>query len=201
MKKCKYGGVYEVLDKIRKRPGSYLGHVSIGHLEAFMSGLQFGDLDPGSPSLWDFVHWHTATLEKPTSFPWGAFEEDRVGGEAAVSAYLSRLDEYRDCTVILRHVHRGPFAARFQTWGLTGFEVPVPPECLVISQYEPSPVYRLDEGRYERGKEWGRFFPSVAAAMKFASEQWAASPGEWMPTQQVVAADEDGSATPPQPRR
>jgi hypothetical protein len=92
-----FSTVCELLDALRPRPAMYLGHSSIGHLSAFLSGLSFADLDPGSPSVWGFNRWITARVKGiSTNLPC-VWLEEKLGTEAALEAYFRYLGEYRVC--------------------------------------------------------------------------------------------------------
>ena len=52
--------VYEVLDAVRERPDLYgIAGKSLRSLNVFLAGLACGNLDPGTPSAWEFPLWAT----------------------------------------------------------------------------------------------------------------------------------------------
>src|SRR4051794_36093387 len=87
--------VYEVLDRVRTRPGMYIGDVSVVALQAFESGLSWSELGAGVPSFWAFTHWASAIIDQSTG-TWSLMQ-DRIGPEATIAAYFDHLDRFRKC--------------------------------------------------------------------------------------------------------
>src|SRR3712207_1941888 len=93
-----FEAVYDVLDAARNRPGMYgIGGRSFRLLQAFLSGLNWGKLAPGDPSVWDFPFWVTVRKDVVgTSFPWHWLETSETD-EEAYGTWFRLLDEYRGC--------------------------------------------------------------------------------------------------------
>ena len=76
-----YETTYHVLDHLRERPVLFLGNWYLRNpftaLMTFLSGLQFSEIDPGHPSLWEFSRWITAHASLSTCLVWDEFEEQR----------------------------------------------------------------------------------------------------------------------------
>ncbi|WP_020407215.1 hypothetical protein [Hahella ganghwensis] len=69
--------IFDVLDKIRKRPGMYTGEVSLASLNTFLCGYQMamdgvGAVDIASPGFGGFFEWAARKHGcRPSSFGWG----------------------------------------------------------------------------------------------------------------------------------
>lgn len=95
--------IYDLLDRMRQRPGLYLGVKSISRLSAFLDGyvLAFDDaslaLEMGDPSFARFSEWVAQTQGQPESIAswndlilWEVDDE-----EIAVDEFYKLLDKFR----------------------------------------------------------------------------------------------------------
>jgi hypothetical protein len=176
-----FSTVYELLDAIRPRPAMWLGHASIGHLSAFLSGLSFADLDPGSPSIWGFTRWITARVDGISANLPCMWLEENLGTEAALEAYFRYLDEYRVCKEIEVAVARlAQLIPRFFVVDSAGNkQSPPSPDRLYVGQFAPSKVFFLGE---DYGGNVERCFPyhrTLKGAIAEAKIRWSVPVSAW----------------------
>jgi hypothetical protein len=108
--------LYDILDKMRERPGMYLGSHSITRLEAFICGFYEGSNDevPENPPFGDFNDFVGKFYGKYTTAGWkNLILADHYGNEQeALDRFFVLLDEYRENpnkpnsrAIILRLMH------------------------------------------------------------------------------------------------
>jgi hypothetical protein len=95
-------GLYETLEKIKDKPGMYLGHPSITALQFFIEGYEFarGELGIESPEAElefhrDFQAWIQQKLEVQTISSWAKIIQLYCTDEKEAFFYFFRLlDEF-----------------------------------------------------------------------------------------------------------
>ncbi|MDX1947649.1 MAG: hypothetical protein SFU86_19785 [Pirellulaceae bacterium] len=180
-----YRTVYEILDALRVRPALFLGNLHRRHpfatLLAFLDGLSFADIDPGTPPIWLFSRWITARVDGiSTNLPWDWLEE-QLGGDGAYAAYFQYLDEYRACLEVEVARPEGvELVPRFWRVDSKGCQVSPPiPERLYVGQWAPSEVFFLTE---VYGASVERCFPyhrSVEGVVEEAQSRWSVPASAW----------------------
>ncbi len=91
----------ELLDKIRPRPGMYIGYHSPTHLHSFLSGVSFASnynsSDTEQPNFGDFHDWIAKRLNYSESTSGWAYmiEDQRKDKEEALWLFFELLDEFR----------------------------------------------------------------------------------------------------------
>jgi hypothetical protein len=180
-----YRTIYEILDALRVRPALFLGNLHRRHpfatLLAFLDGLSFADIDPGSPPIWLFSRWITARVDRiSTNLPWDWLEE-QLGGDGAYAAYFQYLDEYRACREIeVARAEGVDLVPRFWRVDSKGGRVSPPiPERLYVEQWAPSRVFFLAE---VYGTSVERCFPyhrSVEGVVEEAHSRWSVPASAW----------------------
>lgn len=91
----------ELLDKIRPRPGMYIGHHSPTHLHSFLSGFScasnYKSSNTEQPNFDDFNDWVAKRLNYYASTSGWAYmiEDQREDKEEALWLFFELLDEFR----------------------------------------------------------------------------------------------------------
>lgn len=94
-------GVYELLDKIRRRPGMYIGYHSPTHLHSFLSGFLMGTgsalKTSETPHFNEFQDWVAGKFNYYESTSGWAYmiEDQREDKEEALHLFFELLDEFR----------------------------------------------------------------------------------------------------------
>ncbi|MEO1432543.1 MAG: hypothetical protein AAFV71_26420 [Cyanobacteria bacterium J06633_8] len=97
-------GLYEVLQKIKSRPGMYIGKPSVTHLFHFLVGYEFarGELDI-EPTEWEddfhenFQPWLQKRYHVSTSNSWANIIMLYCGSEKeGLDSFYELLDEFRN---------------------------------------------------------------------------------------------------------
>jgi hypothetical protein len=97
-------GLYEVLQKIKPRPGMYIGRASVSDLFHFLVGYEFarGELDI-EPTDWEndfhenFQPWVQKKYHVSTSNSWAKIIMLHCGSEQeGLNAFYRLLDEFRN---------------------------------------------------------------------------------------------------------
>ncbi|HEY9750628.1 MAG TPA: hypothetical protein V6C63_18245 [Allocoleopsis sp.] len=175
--------IYDVLDALRKCPGMYLGNrgkKSFVALIAFITGLDFAELDEGEPPFWKFSRWITGRIEgMSTTLPWEWMDE-KYGSEQAFEQFFNLLDEYRTCRIICVakttiQVHK----STFHNSEPINSEKPIE---VYIAQFVPSDVYSLVEVYINKRYEYFPYHKSIHEAKEKAKSQWGVLDDEWFGT-------------------
>src|SRR5688500_2090829 len=175
--------IYDVLDLVRERPGMYgIRAKSLLHLQSFVAGLAFSDLDPGRPSFWDFPKWVTVRSGNVgTSMPWRWLETSQTD-EQGYATWFELLDEYRQCREV--ELARVPGSILRPTFRRLDAEwkthMPPIPSALVLGQFAPSSVFYLDEVYEEQAeKDYSGMRATREAAIGEALRRWGVDPAAW----------------------
>lgn len=127
--------IYEIIDKVRRRPGMYIGHHSPTHLSSFLSGYQQAKVAPDNEykeesefhGFHDWVARRFGYYESTSGWAY-MIEDQREDKEEALWLFFQLLDEYRKLA----------------------------PEILFEQKYDSS--FNLDMSLYSRcEKVWGSF--------------------------------------------
>jgi hypothetical protein len=171
--------IYELLDVLRVRPALYLGKSSISHLQAFLSGLGFANLDPGKPSIWGFTRWITGRVNGISiTLPWDWLEAE-LGTKASLEAYFRYLDEYRACTEVelafASNIKRTPLGYSLDSEGRSQ---PLP-DGLYVGQFAPSKVFFLAELHGEKTEISFPYYGEIRSAIEDAKSRWGVPFSAW----------------------
>lgn len=185
--KTKYDSIYEVLDEIRHRPAMYIGHGDLSHLQAFIEGMRFSDLDPGTPPIGEFVHWlgyRVKGISKTLPTVW---LENKYGVKVAVEKYFQYLDEFRACTptIVLTTQFKAFDCGCRQYYSLEkGYHTPSKPISMAIGQYAPSQIFYLEINYSEHDliKHEKEYCYSAKDAIKEAKNLWSVPIDSWQKT-------------------
>ena len=175
--------VYDVLDAVRERPGMYgIDGRSLRSLNVFVAGLSCGNLDPGTPSAWDFPLWASVRGNRVgTSMPLEWLREGR-SDEEAYDAYFRLLDEFRRCREVELARVPGPIL-RPTFWLLDreGRRHPPPvPRAIFLGRFAPSDVYYLGEVYDHRvEKLYPSFHATPDGVIEEARKRWSVPPEAW----------------------
>lgn len=182
-----FSSVYKILAALRQRPGMFLGPVEdpckFSALQAFLSGLSFSDLDPGSPSVWEFGRWITRRIDGiSTTMPWSWLVK-QIGPMGVYEAYFTYLDEYKACReTALLYAQGVSFLPRFTLGDSTGrMDLPPPiPKRLWVGQFAPSQVYYLAEDYGHNVRKEFPFQYSVEEVLQVAEGRWSVPASAWV---------------------
>ena len=97
-------GIFETLEKIKARPGMYLGKPSVNHLFMFIEGYSLARQECGfeptvseSEFYGEFQPWLQNRLKITTSNSWAALIQFQCGDEReALSYFFQLLDEFQN---------------------------------------------------------------------------------------------------------
>jgi len=179
-----YTDIYELLDALRKRPGMYLGNSgrsSFNTLIAFVTALEFANLEKGSPSFWGFSRWITGRVDgMSTSMPWYWMEHE-WGNEKAFEMFFELLDEYRTCkSICLCRAIIREHKPKFFALSSDGKRIePEKPFEVCVSQFAPANVYYLLEIYMNRHYEYFPYYHSIDRVKKEATSRWGVLNNEW----------------------
>jgi hypothetical protein len=181
-----YQTVYDLLDALRRRPGMFLGGKSIALLQAFLSGLSFAELPPGTPSFWDFSQWFGVRARpESSSFPWHHIEES-VGAERAVDAFFEYLDEFRSNTPRELARVQPPFHPMFIVVENGERIAPEIPEHIALLELTPSNVIFVCEHYAAREKPEAQAFGTIHEAHVAVERKWGVAPHRWIVNERLL---------------
>jgi hypothetical protein len=97
-------GLFELLDKIRVKPGMYIGSASVTDLFMFIGGYKTAQYEFGIPMseaekrfYREFQPWLQRRLGMTTNRSWAKMLEFRsINQQEAFEAFFKRLDEFCD---------------------------------------------------------------------------------------------------------
>jgi len=157
----------------------FLGGKSIELLQAFLSGLTFAELPPGTPSFWDFSQWFGVRARpESSSFPWRHIEES-VGTERAVDAFFEYLDEFRSNTPRELARVQPPFHPMFLLVVNGERVAPEIPEHISLLELTPSNVIFVCEHYAGSKRPVALAFATIDEARVVAETRWGIAPDRW----------------------
>lgn len=166
--------IYEVLERIRLRPGMYFGQpATLPLLQALLTGMGMHRGD-WTLDLFDLRWWLAVRVGESQNNMIMHWLTEQHGPEGAFEIFFEHLDEFRTNSAELTHENTGPLKPRFHH--LDGGE-PMLPERLLVGRFMPSGVYFWGLQRQGVLEKQLPFCKSAATAKRLAAESWELARG------------------------
>lgn len=179
-----FNTVYDIIDGLRQKPGLFVGALTdrpFEILSAFLAGLSWSKIDPGTPDVWGFWRWITARIDGISKNLPDQWLLEKHGSAAAYEAFFDYLDEYRACKEIeisvLNSASMAPGTHLRDYMG--SIHSPPKPDKIYVGQYSPSNVFFLGEVYGDNIECWFPYHQTANDAMEDARRMWGVPLSAW----------------------